>query len=81
LKLIGFGIWNGREGRHLTFPAKPFVVNGERRSYALLRPVSDHEAQEVLRRQIMEKFEEFERNAAALIGAPLMADVTSLRQE
>ncbi len=41
LKLEGFGIWQGHDGRHVTFPSRPFVVNYERRSRALLRPVGD----------------------------------------
>lgn len=40
LKLIGFGIWERRTGggRNVTFPARSYSVNGERRSFALLRP-------------------------------------------
>ena len=40
LKLIGFSIWErrGGSGRNVTFPARQYAVNGERRSYALLRP-------------------------------------------
>ena len=43
LKLIGFAIWErrGGSGRNVTFPARQYRVNGERRSFALLRPVSD----------------------------------------
>jgi len=34
LKLIGFGIWERRTGagRNVTFPARQYSVNGERRS-------------------------------------------------
>jgi hypothetical protein len=41
LKLIGFSIWERRTGagRNVTFPARQYSVNGERRSFALLRPV------------------------------------------
>ena len=42
LKLIGFAIWErrgGGGGRNVTFPARQYSVNGERRSFALLRPV------------------------------------------
>jgi hypothetical protein len=52
LKLIGFGIWErrGGGGRNVTFPARQYTVNGERRSFALLRPTSeayaDYEAQQ-----------------------------------
>ena len=43
MKLIGFGIWErrGGGGRNVTFPARQYAVNGERRSYALLRPQAD----------------------------------------
>ena len=43
LKLIGFAIWErrGAGGRNVTFPARQYSVNGERRSFALLRPVTD----------------------------------------
>ena len=43
LKLIGFSIWErrGEAGRYnVTFPARQYSVNGERRSFALLRPVT-----------------------------------------
>lgn len=41
LKLIGFVLWErrGGSGRNVTFPARQYSVNGERRSFALLRPV------------------------------------------
>ena len=40
LKLIGFGIWErrGGNGRNVTFPARQYSVNGERRSFALAPP-------------------------------------------
>ena len=41
LKLIGFSVWERRDGgRNVTFPARQYSVNGERRSFALLRPSS-----------------------------------------
>ena len=51
LKLIGFAIWETRTGarRNVTFPARQYSVNGERRSFALLRPISDTAAQERIR--------------------------------
>lgn len=41
LKLIGFAVWERRTGGGLnvTFPARQYSVNGERRSFALLRPL------------------------------------------
>ena len=40
LKLIGFAVWQrrGATGLNVTFPARQYSVNGERRSFALLRP-------------------------------------------
>ena len=51
LKLIGFGIWERRSGgsRNVTFPARQYSVNGERRSFALLRPAADSTAQDRVR--------------------------------
>lgn len=66
LKLIGFGIWErrGGSGRNVTFPARQYSVNGERRSFALLRPVVDVTAQSKLRELILEAFQEYEAQAA-----------------
>jgi hypothetical protein len=44
MKLIGFAIWErrgGGGGRNVTFPARQYVVNGDRRSFALLRPITE----------------------------------------
>ena len=48
LKLIGFAVWERRSGsgRNVTFPARQYSVNGERRSFALLRPIADAASQE-----------------------------------
>jgi hypothetical protein len=66
LKLIGFGIWERRSGggRNVTFPARQYSVNGERRSFALLRPIVDVTAQNKLRELILEAYQEFEEQAA-----------------
>jgi hypothetical protein len=62
LKLIGFSIWErrGGTGRNVTFPARQYAVNGERRTFALLRPIVDSTAQSKLRELILEAFQEFE---------------------
>ena len=62
LKLIGFSIWERRTGggRNVTFPARQYAVNGERRSFALLRPVADATAQDALRDRILEAYAEYE---------------------
>src|SRR5476649_1431059 len=66
LKLIGFSIWErrGGNGRNVTFPARSYVVNGDRRSFALLRPIVDNTAQTKLRALILEAFQEYEERAA-----------------
>jgi hypothetical protein len=42
LRLIGFAIWERRSGGGLnvTFPARQYSVNGDRRSFSLLRPMN-----------------------------------------
>jgi len=66
LKLIGFAVWERRtgSGRNVTFPARQYSVNGERRTFALLRPLTDATAQERLRELILQAYAEFEENAA-----------------
>jgi hypothetical protein len=66
LKLIGFSIWErrGGNGRNVTFPARQYSVNGERRSFALLRPIADPGGQDRLRDMILDAYAEFEAQAA-----------------
>jgi hypothetical protein len=66
LKLIGFGIWERRTGgsRNVTFPARSYTVAGERRSYALLRPIVDATSQEKVRDLILQAYAEYEATAA-----------------
>ncbi len=66
LKLIGFSVWEkrGGGGRNVTFPARSYSVNGERRSFALLRPIVDSTAQNKLREIVLEAYQEYEERAA-----------------
>jgi hypothetical protein len=66
LKLVGFAIWERGEAgvRSVTFPARQFSVNGERRSFSLLRPATDAAAHIALRDHILGAYAEFERHAA-----------------
>jgi hypothetical protein len=66
LKLIGFGIWERRSGgsRNVTFPARQYSVNGERRSFALLRPAVDSTGQDRVRDLILQAYQEYESTAA-----------------
>lgn len=63
LKLIGFGVWERRAGtgRNVTFPARQYSVNGERRSFALLRPIDDITGQEAVRDTILHAYAEYEQ--------------------
>lgn len=62
LKLIGFAVWErrGGDGRNVTFPSRQYSVNGERRSFALLRPVTEAAASEAVRDLIIAAFKEVE---------------------
>src|SRR5438067_1113051 len=66
LKLIGFAVWERRtgNGRNVTFPARQYAVNGERRSFALLRPIADTGAQERIRDLVLQAFAEYEEAAS-----------------
>ena len=58
MKLIGFAVWERRDGgRNVTFPARQYSVNGERRSFALLRPANGElSAQEAIRQCILDAY-------------------------
>ena len=66
LKLIGFSIWErrGGSGRNVTFPARQYVVNGERRSFALLRPITDSTGHDKLRDLVLQAYADYEAQAA-----------------
>ena len=70
LKLIGFSIWErrGGNGRNVTFPARQYAVNGERRSFALLRPVADVHAQERVRDIVLQAYAEHEQEATEAVS-------------
>src|SRR5947209_3835131 len=65
IKLIGFAIGERRSGggRNVTFPARQYVVNGDRRSFALLRPITDTSAQERVRDLVLQGYAEYSENA------------------
>jgi len=65
LKLIGFAVWERKTvaGRNVTFPARSYSTNGERRSFSLLRPIADSTASNRLRDLILAAYED---HAAAL---------------
>ena len=66
LKLVGFAIWERKGGgRNVTFPARQYSVNGERRSFALLRPLTSSSGQDKLRDVILDAYKEHEAELAA----------------
>jgi hypothetical protein len=70
LKLIGFAIWERRTGggRNVTFPARQYSVNGERRSFALLRPIVETAAQDAIRTRILDAYAEYEAGGQETSG-------------
>lgn len=64
LKLIGFAVWERRDGggKNVTFPARQYSVNGERRSFALLRPADGKQpsVQDPIRNAILDAYSRFE---------------------
>ena len=66
LKLVGFSVWARKGGgRNVTFPARQYSMNGERRSFALLRPIGDTAYQDRLRDLVLEAHKEWEAELAA----------------
>lgn len=67
LKLVGFAIWERKSGsaRNVTFPARQYTVNGERRSFALLRPAADDAtAHDRLRALVLQAYADYEEQMA-----------------
>ena len=69
LRLLGFAVWNQRNGpgRNVTFPARTYSVNGERRSFSLLRPVNDApNGHNRVRDLVLQAYADHEARAAAV---------------
>jgi len=66
LKLVGFAVWERKTGtgRNVTFPARQYSVGGERRSFALLRPIGDATSQNRIRDLILQAYTEYEAETA-----------------
>ena len=65
LRLLGFAVWERRDGgRNVTFPARTYSVNGERRSFSLLRPANgEANTQDAIRECILEAYSRTEAQA------------------
>lgn len=66
LKLIGFEVWGERNGklRTVSFPARKYSVNGERRRFTLIRPITDVKQVDALKELILTAFAEVEQSVA-----------------
>jgi hypothetical protein len=66
LRLLGFSVWEKKNGsgRSVTFPSRTYSVNGERRSFSLLRPYGDVKSQDRVRDLVLQAYADFESQAA-----------------
>lgn len=70
LKLVGFAVWERRDGagRNVTFPARPFIVHGDRRNFALLRAIDDPNAQNHVRDLVLRAYDAQMRDAVSAVS-------------
>lgn len=71
LRLLGFAVWERRTGtgRNVTFPSRTYSVNGERRSFSLLRPAgADSIGQDAVRDLVLAAYATFEDAAASEVA-------------
>jgi len=70
LKLVGFAVWERKtgDGRNVTFPARQYSINGERRSYSLLRPITETSSNDAVREAVLKAYAEFEVQLVASAG-------------
>ena len=66
MRLLGFSVWEKKQGpgRTVTFPSRTYSVNGERRSFSLLRAGADAHSQDRVRDLVLHAYSEFEAQAA-----------------
>ena len=66
LKLVGFAVWQRRDGpgRTVSFPARQFIVHGDKRNFALLRAVHDLSAQQQVRDLVLRAYDAQAEHAA-----------------
>lgn len=66
LKLMGFAVWERRNGpgRNVTFPARSYSLNGQSRTFTLLRSIGEERAQDRLRDLILQAYAEYASEVA-----------------
>jgi hypothetical protein len=70
LKLVGFAVWERRAGtgRNVTFPARQFIVHGDRRNFSLLRAIDDPTAQDRVRDLVLRAYEQQVHDAVQAVS-------------
>ena len=70
LKLVGFAIWERRDGtgRSVTFPARQFIVHGDRRNFELLRAIGDPRVLRQVRDLVLGAYEQPAQNAVQVVS-------------
>jgi hypothetical protein len=70
LKLVGFSIWERRDGSGLsvTFPARQFFFHGDKRNFALLRAIGNPNAQNRARDLVLRAYEQQAHNAVSAVS-------------
>ena len=60
LKLVGFAIWERRDGngRRVTFPGRPLIVHGDKRSFELLRATGNPSVLNRVRDLLLKAYEQ-----------------------
>ena len=60
LKLVGFTVWDGREGkrRRVTFPGRPLIVHGDKRNFELLRAIGNPSVLDRVRDLVLHAYEQ-----------------------
>jgi hypothetical protein len=70
LKLVGFSIWERRDGNGLsvTFPARQFFFHGDKRNFALLRAIGNPNAQDRARDLVLRAYEQQAHNPGRAVS-------------
>jgi len=70
LKLVGFSIWERRDGNGLsvTFPARQFFFHGDKRNFALLRAIGNPNAQDRARDLVLRAYEQQAHNPVRAVS-------------
>lgn len=76
-KLVGFSVWSRHDGSYnVTFPARQYTVGGEKRTYALLRPVLNPNVQNNVKQLIIDAFQAWQTGGDA---SPAMAKAKAMK--